>query len=142
MIMHGLRENPDTCRTLKLGELPLKDAAVMVWIITIYLFLSVAIAITGAKAGVLVGLTAFSASFLAVVAAGGLKFGLFLGDRAQKIGVPIVAVLLLTFAYWLSGGFSVQLFGVALSGEAWAIIGGLVGLVCVPADWGWDKEGK
>jgi hypothetical protein len=114
----------------------------MVWVITIYLFLSVAIAVTAIKVGVLVGLSAFGASFLAVVAAGGLKFGLFLGDRAQKIGVPIVAVLLLTFAYWLSGGFSVHLFGVALSGEAWAIIGGLVGLVCVPADWGWDKQGK
>jgi hypothetical protein len=103
----------------------------MVWIITVYLFLS-AIAITGAiKAGVLVGLSAFGASFLAVVAAGGLKFGLFWGDRAQKIGVPIVAVLLLTFAYWLSGGFSARLFGVGLSGEAWAIIGALVGFVCV-----------
>ncbi len=107
----------------------------MVWIITIYLFLSAAIAITGAmKAGVLVGLSAFGASFIAVVAAGGLKFGLLWGDRAQKIGVPIVAMLLLTFAYWLSGGFSAQLFGVALSGEAWAIIGGLVGLVCVNRD--------
>jgi hypothetical protein len=104
----------------------------MVWIITIYLFLSIAIAITGAiKAGVLVGLSAFGASYLAVVAAGGLKFGLFWGDSAQKIGVPIVAVLLLAFAYWLSGGFAAQLFGVALSGEAWAIIGGLVGFVCV-----------
>ena len=80
---------------------------------------------------VLVGLSAFGASFLAVVAAGGLKFGLFWGDSAQKIGVPIVAVLLLAFAYWLSGGFAAQLFGVALSGEAWAIIGGLVGFVCV-----------
>ncbi len=104
----------------------------MVWIITIYLLLSVAIAITGAmKAGVLVGLSAFGASFLAVIAAGGLKLGLFWGDRAQRIGVPIVAVLLLTFAYWLSSGFSAQLFGVALSGEAWTIIVGLVGFVCV-----------
>jgi|SRR5215467_2326874 len=90
----------------------------MVWIITIYLFLSVAIAIAGAmKAGVVVGLSAFGGSFVAVVSAGGLKFGLFWGDRAQKIGIPIIAVLLLTFAYWLSGGFSAQLFGVTLSGE-------------------------
>ena len=104
----------------------------MVWIITIYLFLSAAIAITGAvKAGILVGLSAFGASFLAVVAAGGLKFGLFWGDRAQKIGIPIIAVLLLALAYWISAGFSAQLFGVALSGEAWAIIGALVGFVCI-----------
>jgi len=57
----------------------------MVWIITIYLFLSATFAITGAmKAGFLVGLSAFAASFIAVVAAGGLKFWSFFGATGYR----------------------------------------------------------
>jgi hypothetical protein len=70
-------------------------------------------------------------SLLALVAAGGLKFGILWGDRAQKIGVPLVACVLLVLAFWLSSGFSVELFGYQLSGLMWAAAGAVIGLLCV-----------
>lgn len=52
--------------------------------------------------------------------------------------MPIVVVLVLAIAYWLSGGFSVQFFGVHLSGLVWGIIGAEIGGVFALAKWG-DK---
>ncbi len=68
-------------------------------------------------------------SFISLIAAGGLKFGILWGDRAQKIAVPLVALLLFAFAYWLSPGFYVQLWGHRLSGLTWGLIGVLVEIV-------------
>jgi hypothetical protein len=62
-------------------------------------------------------------SLLFLVAGGGLKASLWWGDKAQKIGGAVVAVLLAAFAQWLASGFSVQLFGHPLSGGLWGWIG-------------------
>jgi hypothetical protein len=74
----------------------------------------------------------FAASMISCVAAAGFKWGLLRGDKQQRIGVPIVAILLLGFAYWLSLGVSVAIFGLHLSGLLCCLIGAAVGLLGVP----------
>jgi hypothetical protein len=73
----------------------------------------------------------FGTSMLSLTAAGGLKFGLFWGDKSQRIGVPIVALLIFAVAHWLSGGFSVQLFGYYISGLTWGIVGAVIGFLFI-----------
>jgi hypothetical protein len=70
------------------------------------------------------------------VAVTGLKWGILRGDRQQRIGVPLVAVLLLAFGYWLSSDLSIFIFGHHLSGFALFLIGAFIGLVGVPLSWG------
>jgi hypothetical protein len=77
----------------------------------------------------------FGTAMIPLVAIAGLKWGVLKGDREQKIGVPLVAILLLAFAYWLSTGVSIQLFGYNLSGLELGLAGGFVGLVGVPLSW-------
>jgi hypothetical protein len=57
-------------------------------------------------------------SLLYLVGGGGLKASLWWGDKTQKIGGSIFAVVLVCLAQWLSSGFSVHLFGYPLSGAA------------------------
>jgi len=104
----------------------------MFWPIFIYFIISIILAVASFfRTGTSVALCLFGTSMISLVAAGGLKFGILWGDRAQKIGVPLVAILLLGFAYWLSSGFSVQIFGYQLSGLTWGIIGAVIGLIFV-----------
>jgi hypothetical protein len=96
----------------------------MFWPIYIYLIMSVTIAGSATyHVGWSAGLRAIAVSFLFLVAGGGLKASLWWGDKAQKIGGCVVAVLLAALAQWLSSGFSVQLFGHPLSGRLWGWIG-------------------
>jgi hypothetical protein len=96
----------------------------MFWPIYMYLIASLAIAGSAAyHVGWSTGLLTIAASSLFLVAGGGLKASLWWGDKAQKIGGSVVAVLLAALAQWLSSGFSVQLFGQPLSGELWGWIG-------------------
>ena len=104
----------------------------MNWVITVYLIFSAIVAISAAiNAGLLVGVYTFAASSLGVTAGGGLKFGLLWGDKQQRIGVPVVAILLIALVLWLGSGFSVTMFGRIIGGEIWGIIGVVIGLVCV-----------
>lgn len=96
----------------------------MFWPIYIYLILSTALAGSAVlNASWSAGLYAITASFLFLVAGGGLKASLLWGDKAQKIGGSVVALLLVALAQWLSNGFSVQVFGYHLSGGLWGWIG-------------------
>jgi len=70
------------------------------------------------------------------IATVGMKWGILLGDRQQKVAVPLVTLLLLAFAYWLSRSVSLQVFGYRLSGLVVVMIGAFVGLVGVPLSWG------
>ena len=95
----------------------------MVWLVTAYVFASIAIAVSaGVNAGVSAGLCAIGASALFTVAGGGLKAS-FAGDMTQKIGGSVIALVLVLAGRWLSNGFSVMLFGTRLSGEEWGWIG-------------------
>jgi hypothetical protein len=96
----------------------------MFWPIYVYLIASLAIAGSAAfNVGWWPGLYTIATSFLFLVAGGGLKASLWWGDKAQKIGGSVVAVLLAALAQWLSSGFSVQLFGHPLSGGLWGWVG-------------------
>ena len=64
-----------------------------------------------------------------MIAGGGLKASLRWGDKAQKIGGFVVAILILGIAQWLATGFSVWLFRNHLNGDLWCWIGFGTGLV-------------
>jgi hypothetical protein len=68
-------------------------------------------------------------SFLSLLSGGGLKASLLWGNKAQKIGGSVVALLIVGLARWLAEGFSVWLFGSHLSGDLWCWIGFAIGLV-------------
>ncbi len=87
------------------------------------------------KNGVAFALSFLGTAIIPCVAIAGMKWGLMKGDRQQRIGVPIVALLLLAFAYWLSTGVSVQVFGHNLSGLTLGIIGSVIGLIGIPLSW-------
>jgi hypothetical protein len=104
----------------------------MFWPIFIYIILSVIIAGSALlKVGFGVGFYAFAASALALVAGGGLKASLWYGDKAQKIAGPIIATVIMAVALWLASGFSAQLFGYAVSGTMWCIVGAAVCFIFV-----------
>jgi len=84
------------------------------------------------KVSVAIAFYFFVASMISCVAAAGFKWGLLRGDKQQRIGVPIVAILLLGFAYWLSSGVSLEIFGHHVSGLVCCLIGAAVGLLGVP----------
>jgi len=86
--------------------------------------------------GLLFGICFIGAAMVPCIAIAGMKWGILRGDRQQRIGVPLVATLLLAFAYWLSTGVSVHIMGHHLSGLALALIGAFIGLVGVPVSWG------
>src|SRR5271170_3820972 len=66
---------------------------------------------------------AITTSSLFLAAGGGWKASLWCGDYAQKIGGTVVAALIVVLAQRLSSGFSVGLFGHAMSGTAWGWVG-------------------
>jgi hypothetical protein len=85
--------------------------------------------------GILFAIRFVGTAMLPCIAMAGLKWGVLMGDRQQKIGVPLVAVLLLAFSYWLSNGVSIQIFGHHLSGFVLALIGAFIGLTGIPLSW-------
>jgi len=56
------------------------------------------------------------------------KWGLLRGDRSQKIAVPLIAAVILAFAYWLSTMVEVQFSGYLISGLMIWIASALIGL--------------
>lgn len=64
---------------------------------------------------------------LSVMAGGGMKWAFFHGSKDQKIVCPIIAILLIAVAQWLSTSFSVHFFGIHLSGAEWGWIGLAIG---------------
>lgn len=102
------------------------------WLIYIYVIASIVLTIDMVFRGdIWNALYLGGTSFLSLVGAGGLKFGIFWGDKEQKIGVPLIAFALLLLAYWLSSGFSVEIFGYQLSGLMWGAAGAVIGLLRV-----------
>jgi hypothetical protein len=75
------------------------------------------------NAGTSAGFRAAGASVLAIVAGGGLKAALWWGHPLQKLSGLVIAAGLMAVVWWLSLGFSVQLFGQYLSGTLWAVCG-------------------
>jgi hypothetical protein len=102
------------------------------WIIVGYFFLTIGVAISAFFHAGTAGLYVFIASFLFLVAGGGIKSMVLYGDRNQKIAGPIVGLLVGALAYWLSTGFSVQLFGIYMSAAVWGAIGFLIAIVFAP----------
>jgi hypothetical protein len=78
------------------------------------------------KAGLGPAFYVIAISSLFLAAGGGWKASLLWGNKAQKIGGSVVAVLIVALAQWLSSGFSVHVFGYALSGAAWGWIGFII----------------
>lgn len=96
----------------------------MFWPIYVYVIASLAIAGSAAvNAGWGPAVYAITTSSLFLAAGGGWKASLWWGDDAQKIGGTVVAALIVVLAQWLSSGFSVGLFGHAMSGTAWGWAG-------------------
>ena len=89
--------------------------------------------------GILFALNFLGAAYLPLIAAAGIKWGLVAGDSQQKVGVPIVGLILLGLGYWLSRDVSLQLFGYHVSGLTLVIIGALVGFIAIPTAWGGQK---
>ena len=69
------------------------------------------------------------------IAVAGIRWGLIHGDKQQRIGTPLVGLVLLAFGFWLSTGVSLHIFGFTVSGIALASIGAVLGF-CVPLSWG------
>jgi tetratricopeptide (TPR) repeat protein len=102
------------------------------WPVYLYLIASTVLTLSALFRGEMhAALCLCGTSFISLIAAGGLKFGILRGDKAQRVGVPIIALVLFAFAYWLSNGFSVQLFGYNLSGLTWGAIGALIGIAFI-----------
>jgi hypothetical protein len=94
------------------------------------------------KIGFVFALCFFGTVAIPCVAVAGARWGVLAGDKQQKIGVPIVGLLLLAFAYWLSTYVSVKVFGVRVSGLILLIISGVIGLIGVPLSWGGRVQGS
>lgn len=102
----------------------------MFWPIYVYLVSSLVIAGSAAiSAGLGPAFYVIATSSLFLAAGGGWKASLLQRDKTQKVGGSVVAALILVLAQWLSSGFSVHLFGHALSGAAWGWIGFAICLV-------------
>jgi len=107
-------------------------AKTMSWLLFLYVMLSLVISGSAAiHAGLAAGVYAILTSGLVLIAAGGGKAMLFWGDIIQKIGGTLAAIFLVILAYWLSGGFSVGLFGYLLTGAEWGAIGFVIAFLWV-----------
>ena len=112
----------------------------MGWIVYIYIVASLAIAVSaGINAGWGPGLSAFGASALALVAGGGLKASLH-GDRTQKIGGLVIALVVAALAVWVGGGFTATLWGLHITGATWALIGGVVCFVFTTREMAFGRQ--
>jgi hypothetical protein len=89
-----------------------------------FVIVSFVVAISAwSNAGSGAGLRAAGASVLAIVAGGGLKAALWWGHPLQKASGVVIAAGLMALVWWLSLGFSAQVFGQHFSGTLWAVVG-------------------
>jgi hypothetical protein len=68
---------------------------------------------------------------LPTVAVGAFTWVQMFGDNQQKFGIPIIAVILLGFAYWLSTNVSLGLYGYNVDGFILLAISATIGLLGV-----------
>lgn len=98
------------------------------WLLTIYGILTLAVAVGYCWSGqTWIGIDAMIASLLAPAATGGFKTAFFVGGRAMKITVSVIALSVLALAYWLARGFQAGLFGLDVSGVTWIVVGAVLG---------------
>ena len=72
-------------------------------------------------------------AILPTVAVGAFTWVHLFGDNQQKFGVPIIAVILLGFSYWLSTNVSLEFYGYHIDGFTVLAIGAAIGLLGVIA---------
>lgn len=102
----------------------------MFWIVYLYLVVSVIPAVFNLFNDVALGLSTLFGSLLAVFAGGGLRGSLY-GNKGQKIGGFVSAVIFILIAYWLSDKFYFAIKGFSFTGLEWIIIGFFIGLLFV-----------
>lgn len=91
-----------------------------------YILISLGIAVvTAFTAGIGPALSLFGTAILSAFAGGGLKVGILYKER----GSLVICLILLPIIYWLSGGFSITILGIVLSGQTWAVLGLLLGAI-------------
>jgi hypothetical protein len=96
------------------------------WIIFVYVILSLVLAISaGAHAGLMVGLAFAGGSVLGISAGGGLRASL-LGSTSQKVWGSVIALLVLALGLWIGTHFAAQFFGYNVSGPVWVLVGAAV----------------
>ena len=96
------------------------------WIIFVYVMLSLILSISAAmRSGLWIGVAFAVGSVLAVAAGGGFRASL-LGPNKQKLIGGLITVGILAVAAWVGTHFSAQLFGVFVSGPLWVGIGFIV----------------
>jgi len=104
----------------------------------VYFFIAIcALSILAAfKIGLLSALGFFGTTAIPVIAMPAIKWGLLRGKELRhKIGSPVFGAILLCFAYWLSTGASLELFGLHFNGILLFAISCVVGLVGAPMSW-------
>lgn len=103
----------------------------MFWPIFVYLIISVVVAVNlFLRNEIAPALCLVATAFLVLAAAGGLKHGLLWApDRRQRISAPIIAAALFCVAYWLSTGYSLQIYQYEFAGPLWAALGAVLGLI-------------
>jgi hypothetical protein len=94
------------------------------------------------KHGFAFALCFFGTASVPCIAVAGVRWGVVAGDNQQKVGVPLVGLLMLAFAYWLSTYVSVTVFGLRISGLILMIISSIIGLIGVPLAWGGSVSGR
>jgi TPR repeat protein len=144
--VYDFRQPPKICATsldsakvlnqgmITMGKFAAINAALRDRFWPAYLYLIASIVLTFSalfRAEIQGALCLFGTSFVSLIAAGGLKFGLLRGDKAQRIGVRLVALVLFALACWLSSGLSVQVLGYSLSGIMWGAIGAIIGIISI-----------
>jgi hypothetical protein len=101
------------------------------WIIFIYVILSLVLAISaGAHAGLMVGVAFAGGSILGISAGGGLRASL-LGPTVQKVWGSVIAAAVLALGLWVGTHFAAQFFGHDVSGPVWVLIGAMVVFVFI-----------
>jgi hypothetical protein len=80
-------------------------------------------------ASIVTGLSIWAASLIALISTGGIVVGLRSKAKIHTVGAPIFAALVLGIDCWLSTKFSLSLYHWQISGLAWIIIGGVIGML-------------
>jgi hypothetical protein len=114
----------------------LRRRSLSYWILWAYYAPSILIMWTERDtAGAAVGWSALGGSVLATFAGACLKKAMLVrSDRRQSIGVAVVGLCLLFFAFWLAENYSAPLLGyVTVPGWAWSLLGFVLALVVSPS---------
>jgi hypothetical protein len=100
--------------------------------LVVYALVSIAVAgVALFRAGWGIGLSIVAGSLLALIAGGGLKASLLWGDRTQKIGGTVIAIVLRGAAQWAAQRFSIWIGSREVAGDLWCWGGFAVGLLFI-----------